>query len=360
MNSIFAPELHRQISFFLYRYRFLLTYIFIGFLSIALEVISFKLLEFILGSLVSKIIAVTLGIVFAFWLNVRYNFKIPKSKWIRTFLIFSVISIFSFSISTTFKQEFQEAGFSYAQARFLSSGLLFFIAYLLHRKFSFKDFKQVAVAIYANGIEDIQGIFNRVGPFPDIIHVDIIDDTYGKENHDTKTYRLEVKKAYWPNKPLHLHIMSKKPSHWIESTASYADLIIFHLEIDEDIHQVIQLIRKHQRQVGIAITMQTDVKAVRPYLKDIDTLMLLTIPIPGHSGQSFAPEALEKLRTIESWPERSSVSICIDGGVNETNIHKLPVEMVVSGSSVLCHSNPPQQIMRLQTSNGYESVETSS
>ena len=155
---------------------------------------------------------------------------------------------------------------------------------------------------------------------------------------------------------MHVHIMSKTPSFWIEDVAKYADLIIFHFEIDEDIQGVIDAIRSKDCMVGIALMTDTPVESVKPYIGKIDTLMLLTISKPGMSGQVFEMSALKKLEILNFWPERADFDICIDGGVNEKIIGLLNVETVVSGSSVLSHDNPPKQIMRLKTSSSYEDV----
>ena len=77
---------------------------------------------------------------------------------------------------------------------------------------------------------------------------------------------------------------------------------------------------------------------------------------PGSSGQTFQMEALDRIREFNHWPGRSHVDACVDGGVTETNIGLLNVEIVVSGSSVLTHWDPRRQIMRLQTSSSYEQL----
>lgn len=354
--ALLHPELSNKTNFFYYRYRLLFNYIFIGVLSLILEVVTYLGLQNLLGSLFAKLVGLCLGVLFAFWINVRYNFKVPKGKRNKAFFFFISISALSVLLNLVFRKELEQMHFSYGQARFLSAGLLFLIAYALHRKYSFKDFKKVSVAIYANGVEDIEMIHKRVGSFPDIIHIDIVDHTFGKEDHDTRTYRLEVVKAYWPHKLMHVHIMSKTPSIWIEDVSKYADLIIFHFEIDEDIQTVIDSIKSKECEVGIALMNETPIESVRPYLEKINTLMLLTIPKPGMSGQSFEIGALKKIEVINSWPERADFDICIDGGVNEKIIGLLNVETVVSGSSVLSHENPPRQIMRLKTSSSYEQV----
>jgi ribulose-phosphate 3-epimerase len=355
--GILHPEILKLLSFWIYRYRFLMYYVLIGTSSIFLEILTYRGLETIgIFPPLSNLAGLLAGVFFAFWLNVRYNFKVPKGKRNRSLLYFISISFLSVLINFIFKKQIEKYGFSYGEARFLSAGSLFAISYLFHRKYSFCDYKKVSVAIYANGIEDIGSIHQRVGRFPDIIHVDIIDHTFGNTLHEPRAYKLEVKKAYWPNKPLHVHLMSKTPSIWISEIAKYTDLIIFHVECEEDIKETIDKIKKSGCKVGLALMMDTAVDVAKPYMRDVDTLMLLTINKPGYSGQKFDARAMEKIEQINSWPERSNFNVCIDGGVNEFNIGLLNVEIVVSGSSVLSHANPPQQIMRLQTSSNYENI----
>ena len=60
--------------------------------------------------------------------------------------------------------------------------------------------------------------------------------------------------------------------------------------------------------------------------------------------------------TILTWiaNSKNQFVLCVDGGVN-TSISKLiDSECIVSGSSVLKHSDPIKQIMRLQTNNRFE------
>jgi ribulose-phosphate 3-epimerase len=357
MKGILRPEISSKINFFFYRYRFLINYVIIGVISIILEIVAFRGLNQVgLISILSKTIGFLMGVSFSFWLNVRYNFRIPNGKRNKALLYFCGISLFSFGLNFIFKAHLESLGLSYGQARLVSSGLLFSIGYGLHRRYSFQDYKKVCVAIYANGVEDIENIFKKVGHFPDIIHADIADKSFTETEHDILTYRLEVKKAYWPNKPLHAHLMSKNPSKWIPEIAKYSDLLMIHFEIDEDIDSILNLIQSNERKAGLAVTMKTDIHDIRPYLPKVDTLLLLTIPTPGRSGQSFCQDALPIIEEINSWPERSSFNLCIDGGVNEANVGILNAEMVVSGSAVLNHPNPPQQIMRLQTSANYEKI----
>jgi len=102
--------------------------------------------------------------------------------------------------------------------------------------------------------------------------------------------------------------------------------------------------------------MDTPIEEIRPYLHDVHIVMLLTIPKPGQSSQRLNMNVLYQIEEMNHWEERSRFNLCIDGGVNEKNICLLDVESVVSGSSVLNHSQPSRQIMRLQTSSNWEKL----
>ena len=352
------PELEHKISFVVYRYRFIAIYILIGVLSLLLE---FALRVGILAVGGMAVLATGFGafcgILFAFWGNVQLNFKVPLAKRRQALLYFFAISVASGLVQLLVKEHLLIFNsWSYEEARVTISGSFFLISYLFHRRYSFRDYKRVGVAVYANGVEDIQGIFEKIGQYPDFIHVDIADGTFSDMSHDVRTYRMEVIRAYWSSKEIHAHIMSSRPSHWLPEILSYSDLVIVHAEIDEELKSVLRHIRQKGCRAGLCLTMKTPLATVLDLLGEIDELMLLTIPTPGLSGQQFDVKAFEKIDQINELTGRSRLRVCIDGGVNERIVGLLNVEDVVSGSSVLKSQKPRKQIMRMQTSSRYEST----
>lgn len=353
MRRFFNPELLPSVAFAAYRYRFLFVYVIIGVTSLFWEFVVYRGLERLgLVYPYCAVAGVLSGILLAYWGNVRFTFKVPIAKRQRALFYFTVISFGSWGLQFLFRRRIQD--WSYEQARLAISGCAFFLAYLLHRRFSFADFKKVGVAVYANGIEDIKTIHARIENFADIIHVDLVDASYGREDQEVRTYRLEVVRAYWPHKPIHVHVMSRTPSRYLQEIFPHVDRIYVHLEIDEDVAGVVGAIRAAGRQAGIAMAAVTPLEAARPYLDRIDGVLFLAILKPGSSGQSFEMGTLERIADFNRWPERSRLDVCIDGGVTETNVGLLNVEIVVSGSSVLRSADPRRQIMRLQTSSSYE------
>jgi ribulose-phosphate 3-epimerase len=357
IHTFLNPELASRLQFLFYRYRFVLVYVAFGFLSLCLEMILFRGLEEVgLHRDAAYVLGLSAGIYFAYWMNVRFNFKVPIAKRNRALILFIIISVGSAGVQLLIHKWLSELGWSYELSRFVVSGSVFFLAYLLHRRYSFSDYKQVGVAIYANGVEDIKGIFEKIGACSDFVHVDVIDDTYGEYQSDPKAYRLEVVQAYWPRKPVHIHIMSKTPSKWIEEVAPYVDTIFVHVEIDEELPPLLDRIHGMGKKAGVCVTMGTDVATVKSVVGKLDVLMLLTISVPGQSGQVFIMDALDRIREINQWPERSRFELCVDGGVTEKNVQLLNVEKVVSGSTVLNSDDPQRQILRLQTSSNYERI----
>ena len=329
-------------------------YTIFGFFSILIEILvrnQLIILDF--NTTFSTVIAVILGIFFAFYANVNYNFKITKSRRNKALIYFITISILSGLFQLTLGKTLKFENFSYETTRLIISGVVFIFAYLLHRKYSFKDYKKIGVAIYANSVENLEKIHKKVGYYPDFIHVDIVDTSIRKEVEDVELYKLEMMKAYWPRTQIQTHIMSMKPEEWIDGVIKYSDVIFIHNESDSDKRKLISKINSNGKKAGLALMMKTKINDVIELLKEVEYVLLLTISEPGKSGQEFNLNALNKIRELNALSFRNNFTLCIDGGINESIINLIHAENVVSGSSVLDSYNPKEKIMKLQTSNRY-------
>jgi pentose-5-phosphate-3-epimerase len=357
MLKYLSPRLQSEILFLLYRWRFFLVYIVIGVGSLVFEfMIRRLLLQAGVPHGIGACLAVAAGVFFAYWLNVRFNFKIPPVRRRHAFMLFVSISLLSLVLNYLLRARLTQWGIDYELGRLGSSAVLFSFAYLLHRRFSFRDYKQVGVAVYVNSAEDIRLIRQKVGMFPSFIHVDIVDETFNTYCTLPATMRMEVVRAYWEDKEVHAHVMSSQPRRWLKDVLAYCDVAIFHIEGVDDLPAIIAETRQAGRRVGLAVRIDTPIERLRPHVSSVDLVLLLAIAEPGRSGQVFQMAALERLAALNKWPERRRFEVCVDGGVNERNISLLTVEKVVSGYSVLNHVDPRRQIMRLQTSSNYEAI----
>ena len=352
---IFKSDIIKNINFFFYKKKHLIIYIVIGFLSLIVELFIRNLIsENISTNPYFLHVSLIFGILFAFYFNIKFNFNVPSIYLKKSLLYFFLISSCSYLFQYFIKNQIELRNLSFEEARVLISGTFFLLAYFFHIKFSFKDSRKVGVAIYANGYEDINKIFNSIGPYPDFIHVDIVDKTMNKNALDTNLSKLEVVKAYWPNHSIETHIMSKTPLALInEDILNFADIIYVHYEIDKR-EEVIKKIKSKKKIPGIVLHSIYDYVDIESVIKGFEQILILSISNPGISGQKFNEKSYELIKKINSVKFRNEFTVCVDGGVKSNIINKFISEKVVSGSDVLNNEHPVKRIMMLQTVARYE------
>lgn len=171
----------------------------------------------------------------------------------------------------------------------------------------------------------------------DYLHIDVMDGIFVP----SISFGMPVLKCIRKKTDLFLdvHLMITEPERYINEFAdSGADLITIHLEATKDINKNIELIKARNLKVGLAINPETDVNLIKPYLKDIDMALVMTVH-PGFGGQSYIDDCTEKIRIIAGWIKEDNLScdLEVDGGVKLDNL-KMVIDaganVVVAGSAV--------------------------
>lgn len=135
------------------------------------------------------------------------------------------------------------------------------------------------------------------------------------------------------------HLMVQDPIRYIEAfQKAGADMITVHLEACEDVDVALGKIRECGLKAGLSICPETGADAVRPYLKDVDMILVMCVH-PGFGGQKFIPESLDKIRKIREMiqEERLAVDIQVDGGIYLSNVREVldaGANVIVAGSAV--------------------------
>ena len=135
------------------------------------------------------------------------------------------------------------------------------------------------------------------------------------------------------------HLMVEDPFKFIESfKKAGADYFTFHIEAADNPDQMIRDIKAAGMRCGISIKPGTDVSVLRPYLADLDLVLVMSVE-PGFGGQSFMPDMLEKSSWLAAEKVKNGYSYIIemDGGINRENAKKAlasGVEALVAGSAV--------------------------
>ena len=89
-------KVFNSIRYLIKKFKFFYFFVLIGFSSIILELFAYNFFNFLeINKYLSDLLALLIGIFFAFYLNFFYNFEIHKSKFKRALILFFIISCFS-------------------------------------------------------------------------------------------------------------------------------------------------------------------------------------------------------------------------------------------------------------------------
>ena len=202
--------------------------------------------------------------------------------------------------------------------------------------------KQVAVSIHA--IEDFRPeIIKNLEDF-DYIHVDVMDGKFvSNKNNNLNVFPI-LKETY--NTPIIGHLMVRNPFEYINKIIDYIDIFLFHFEIDYDINELIEEIRKHNKKVGLAINPETGISEIIPYLNKIDLVLVMSVN-PGWSGQKFIPKIVKKIDQLAILKNKYNFIIDVDGGINLTNAKLLKNTDILTSSSTILKAKNPNEIIKL-------------
>ncbi|KKT78265.1 MAG: Ribulose-phosphate 3-epimerase [Candidatus Giovannonibacteria bacterium GW2011_GWB1_45_9b] len=189
---------------------------------------------------------------------------------------------------------------------------------------------EVIPSINETSIKDIRNKIEIVEPYVNWVHLDVYDGTFTEHAswHDPNNLiDFNIK----PKIEVHLMI-SDMDTRWQDWALPKVDRIIFHVEAAHDPEFVLNKIKEAKKEVGVAIRPETDWKKLEPFFEKADLVQTLAVS-PGHAGQEFRPEIIEKIKHIrKSYPK---AIIEVDGGINlETGR-----QCVEAGANILVSAN---------------------
>ena len=179
----------------------------------------------------------------------------------------------------------------------------------------------------------------------DYIHIDTMD------GHFVPNYQLPIEEVNnlekISTKPFDVHLMVDNPIPYINDL-DYDKIkcLTFHIEVTEDIHSIINLIKEHHIEVGLAIKPKTDINLLKEYINEIDKVLVMSVE-PGFGGQPFietTPNRISKIKNL-----KKDIIIEVDGGINNETIKKIDsANIAVVGSYITNNDNYEKAINNLK------------
>lgn len=198
--------------------------------------------------------------------------------------------------------------------------------------------------------EAIERKIEIVRPFATSLHIDLLDGKFAPNISfmDPKPFA-----KYAHDFVLEVHMMVEEPVQYVDSFAAAGfQRFIGHIEQMSD---QAAFVAKGQLlgEVGLALDGPTPVEEMQVPLRDLDTLLLMTIKA-GFSGQKFMPEHLEKVKKLTQQRKEAGIEsfpIEVDGGINDETIGlacRSGINRFVSTSFLFSAENPEEHYAVLQ------------
>lgn len=176
------------------------------------------------------------------------------------------------------------------------------------------------------------------------VQLDVMDGVFVSNTSLNFDFRLPSGLEY------EAHLMVQKPLEWVEKYAEKVDLVIMHVETLRDLKKAIDYVKKKGVQVGIALKPETKIETILPYLKDLDSVLIMTVE-PGSYciNKDFNLENLGKIKKIRELD--IEISIEVDGCMNPENAQlarEYGANIFASGSYIFKSENIDNAIKDLE------------
>lgn len=187
----------------------------------------------------------------------------------------------------------------------------------------------------------------------DWVHFDVMDNHY-VPNLTIGPLVCEALRKHGVTAPIDVHLMVKPVDRIIPDFAKAgATLISFHPEASEHVDRTIGLIKEHGCQAGLVLNPATPLHVLDHVLDKLDLVLIMSVN-PGFGGQSFIPQALDKIRLVRERIREAGklIRLEVDGGVKIDNIGAIAqagADAFVAGSAIFGASDYADTIRRMRS-----------
>lgn len=184
------------------------------------------------------------------------------------------------------------------------------------------------------------------------LHFDVMDGVFVANKTYDETMIKQVSK--WSTQVFDVHLMVVEPELVFQAYADAgADLITFHFEaVKCSVFDAITALKHLGVRVGISVKPNTMIQLLEPFLPYIDLVLVMSVE-PGKGGQSFLPQAIDKIKWLDEKRIELHLQylIEVDGGINiQTGklAKQAGADVLVAGSYIFNQEDRHQAITALE------------
>jgi ribulose-phosphate 3-epimerase len=195
------------------------------------------------------------------------------------------------------------------------------------------------ISLWSADLSNLEGAVRRLSPWADSFHLDAADGHFVPN----LLFFPDLIRAIRPHTavPFHVHLMADRPAFLAaEFLDAGADLLTVHVENGErEAGAAIEQALRRGCGAGVAVKLETPVRAVLPYLDAVELIILLGTEV-GVKGRGLAPQACDRLREARSLLRehvKPGVRVVADGAIRTHTVPELyaaGADAVVPGSLV--------------------------
>jgi ribulose-phosphate 3-epimerase len=154
------------------------------------------------------------------------------------------------------------------------------------------------------------------------------------------------------DRPLDVHLMVERPEQYIVEFADEgANVFTFHPEATVHVQRQLAAVRERGMLAGLALNPASPLALVEEVVDELDLLLIMSVN-PGFGGQSYLPNATDKIRRARALLDRrgSRAALEVDGGITRATIGEAwsaGADTFVAGTAVFGAADPAEAVRGL-------------
>lgn len=229
---------------------------------------------------------------------------------------------------------------------------------------------EIIPAIMPDSYDDLVEKVSRVKDIVPCVQIDVMDGqfvppiSWPYDRQGKKKFASMVKDGkmlpFWEDISYEVDLMVEYPKKIVLDWMSLGVCrILIHIESSCNPREVISVIETALSkevdfepicpvEFGIALSAETPLDKIAPYVYDVDVVQLMGIKKVGYQGEPFDEEVVERVKSLRA--EYPHLIISVDGGVNLESAPKLitaGVSRLVSGSAIFDSLDIQETISKL-------------